>query len=175
MNGDGTINDDDRDFIGVVSAPNVIYGFSLGGGYKGFDFSLQFQGARDFNTYLSEEAAFPFFNSGKVLEHHLDRWTPETPNARFPRVLSEDINNRVVSSFWLKNANYIRLKNVEIGYNFSNELISKYKLSKLRLYVSGLNIFTISDIENFDPEVPSGRGWFYPQTKSFTAGINVSF
>ena len=175
VNGDGTINDDDRDFIGVVSAPNVIYGFSLGGGYKGFDFSLQFQGARDFNTYLSEEAAFPFFNSGKVLEHHLDRWTPETPNARFPRVLSEDINNRVVSSFWLKNANYIRLKNVEIGYNFSNELISKYKLSKLRLYVSGLNIFTISDIENFDPEVPSGRGWFYPQTKSFTAGINVSF
>ncbi|MBJ6369757.1 TonB-dependent receptor [Snuella sedimenti] len=175
INGDGTINNDDRDFIGVVSSPNIIYGFSFGGSYKGFDFSAQFQGAADFNVYLSEEAAFPFFNGGKVLAQHLDRWTPETPNARFPRTLTEDTNNRRVSSFWLQNADYIRLKNVEIGYNFSSDLISKLKLDQLRLYVSGLNIFTISDIENFDPEAPSGRGAFYPQTRSFTLGLNVSF
>ncbi len=174
VNKDGTINNDDRDFIGVVSSPNVIFAFAFGGYYKGFDFSMQFQGATDFNTYLSEEAAFPFFNSGKLLEMHLDRWTPETPNGKFPRTLSEDTNNRQVSSFWIKDANYLRFKNFEVGYNFPDETISKLSLSKLRIYVSGLNIFTISNIENFDPEVPSGRGWYYPQTKSFTLGLNLS-
>ena len=104
---------------------------------------MQFQGASDFNTYLSEEAAFPFFNSGKLLEMHLDRWTPETPNGKFPRTLSEDTNNRQVSSFWIKDANYLRFKNFEVGYNFPDETISKLSLSKLRIYVSGLNIFTI--------------------------------
>ncbi len=174
VNKDGTINNDDRDFIGVVSSPNVIFAFAFGGYYKGFDFSMQFQGASDFNTYLSEEAAFPFFNSGKLLEMHLDRWTPETPNGKFPRTLSEDTNNRQVSSFWIKDANYLRFKNFEVGYNFPDETISKLSLSKLRIYVSGLNIFTISNLENFDPEVPSGRGWYYPQTKSFTLGLNLS-
>ena len=172
---DGVINDDDRGFIGVVDDPNTIYGFSFGANYKGFDFSAQFQGARDFNVYLSEEAAFPFFNGGKVLRQHLDRWTPDNPGAKYPRTLTEDTNNRVVSSFWLQNANYIRLKNVEVGYNFSKELLSNFKIDNIRLYLSGLNIFTISDIENFDPEAPSGRGAFYPQTSSFTLGLKVSF
>ncbi|MDY7397020.1 TonB-dependent receptor [Aureibaculum sp. 2210JD6-5] len=172
---DGVINNDDRAFMGVVSDPNTIYGLAFGGGYKGFDFSVQFQGARDFNVYLSEEAAFPFFNGGKVLEQHLDRWTPDNPDAKYPRTLTEDTNNRVVSSFWLQNANYIRLKNVEVGYNFPTEFLSSIKVESLRLYLSGLNIFTISDIENFDPEAPSGRGAFYPQTRSFTFGLSLSF
>ncbi|WP_420601078.1 TonB-dependent receptor [Flagellimonas sp.] len=175
VNEDGVINNDDRANIGVVSDPNAIFGFSFGASYKGFDMSAQFQGAHDFNVYLSEEAAFPFFNGGKVLEQHLDRWTPDNPNARFPRTLTEDTNNRVVSSFWVQNANYLRLKNVEIGYNFPSDLISTLKLDQLRLYVSGLNLYTWTDIVNFDPEAPSGRGAFYPQTKSYTLGLSVSF
>jgi TonB-linked SusC/RagA family outer membrane protein len=175
VNGDGVINDDDRADIGVVGPPNAIFGFSFGASYKGFDFSAQFQGAHDFNVYLSEEAAFPFFNGGKVLEDHLDRWTPDNPDARFPRVLTEDTNNRVVSSFWLQNANYVRFKNVEIGYSFPEGILSALNLTKLRLYLSGLNLYTWTDIVNFDPEAPSGRGAFYPQTQSYTLGLSVGF
>ncbi len=179
INGDGTINSDDRVSLGILNAvggqaaPEIIFALSLGASYKGFDFSAQFQGADNFFTYLSEEAAFAFFNGGKVLEEHLDRWTPDNPDATYPRILTEDSNNRLVSSYWLRDASYVRLKNLEIGYNFPEAVISKAKLNGLRVYVSGLNLFTISDLDTFDPEAPRGRGWFYPQQKSFTLGVSV--
>ncbi|PCE62546.1 SusC/RagA family TonB-linked outer membrane protein [Sediminicola luteus] len=173
---DGIIDDNDRDFIGVTGrVPDAIFGLAFGFDYKGFDFSTQIQGAHDFNVYLAQEAAFPFFNGGKVLEQHLDRWTPQNTDAAYPRLLTEDTNNRVQSSFWMQDADYIRLKNVEVGYNFPSPVLDKLKLSQLRLYLSGLNLFTLSDIENFDPEAPSGRGSFYPQTQSYTLGLSIGF
>ncbi len=176
INGDDIINNDDRDFIGVLSSPNTIYSLSFGGSYGNFDISAQLQGASDFNIYLSGQAAFAFAQSGPALARHLGRWTPDNTDAKLPRVLPEGGgNNSLQSSFWIQNASYLRVKNVEIGYNIPMSLLSKLKLDQLRLFASGLNLLTISDIENFDPEAPSGNGGYYPQTRSFTLGLKVGF
>ncbi|MDN5202106.1 SusC/RagA family TonB-linked outer membrane protein [Fulvivirgaceae bacterium BMA10] len=173
INGDDVINGDDRVFLGTTNIPESVYGLSFGLNYKGFDLSVQLQGAGNFNVYLSEEAAWAFFNDGKALELHLDRWTPDNPGATYPRVLTEDSNNRRVSSYWMRDAKYLRVKNVELGYTLPNELISKIGLQSVRTYVSGLNLITFSDLDTFDPEAPSGRGWHYPQQRVFTLGVRV--
>ncbi len=179
INNDDVINGDDRIYLGNINAvngqaaPEIIYAMAFGANYKGFDVSVQFQGADNFDTYLSAEGAWAFFNGGKVMEQHLDRWTPENRDASYPRILTEDSNNRLQSSYWIRDASYLRLKNVELGYNLPAAVLDKANLTSVRFYVSGLNLLTFSALDTFDPEAPNGRGWFYPQQKSFTLGVSV--
>ncbi|MEN7550162.1 SusC/RagA family TonB-linked outer membrane protein [Rapidithrix thailandica] len=175
INDDGVIDDLDNVKIGRSTVPEIVYGMSLGASYKGFDISVLLQGAGNADLYLSHEAAWAFFNGGKVLEQHLDRWTPDNPNASYPRILEEDSNNQRTSSFWLKSGSYLRIKNIELGYNFPESITSKIGASNLRLFANGINLFTFSEVDTFDPEAPSGRGWFYPQQKIINFGVNVTF
>src|SRR5690606_7046636 len=96
-----------------------------------------------------------------LLKHHLDRWTPETPNARFPKTrmgsgaADNGINDRF-SSFWLEDASYFRLKHIELGYNVPTAFLSKVRMSSARIYVSGENLLTFTEYLGFDPEIPTG-------------------
>ncbi|RAJ87977.1 TonB-linked SusC/RagA family outer membrane protein [Chitinophaga dinghuensis] len=153
LNGDGVINDLDKAPIGTTK-PLINYGISGGFFYKGFDFKLLIQGAANRNILLSS-SIMPFYTSnfGNAQEAHMDRWTPTHTDAEFPRLtLGSNINNSQVSSFWMRNGNYIRLKNVELGYDFKSMLLPNSKITKLRLFVNAYNLFTIKNIDRYDPE-----------------------
>jgi len=198
LNGDGKINADDETAIGYSTVPEWVGGFSAGVNYKGFDFSFLLQGAANVSVYKTHGAAWEFFNDGSAKEMHLGRWTPANANtATYPRVTARvSVNNQTqASSFWYRDASYLRLKNLEIGYNLPKSLVSKIKIQGVRVYVNGLNLITWTDnFYDFDPEAPStgasigggptegnpfntngGWGWNYPQQKIFNAGINVTF
>ncbi|MDQ3681830.1 MAG: TonB-dependent receptor [Bacteroidota bacterium] len=176
INGDNVIDPKDRIVVDKTQNPWTTFGFSFGADWKGLDFSVLFQGALNSNLYLSNEAAWPFFNGGNLLQKWVDdSWTPDNSNASLPRLFLASSNNTQQSTFWLKNANYLRLKNIEIGYNVPTSLINKWSITGLRFYVNGLNLFTVDKIKTFDPEYPNGRGWNYPQQKVINLGLNVQF
>jgi TonB-linked SusC/RagA family outer membrane protein len=173
---DGQIDDFDITYLGGGSLPEIIYGISGGVNFKGFEASFLLQGATRSQQMLTQNSAWAFYNSGRVTEEWLDRWTPDNPDASLPRLsLNANGNNYVTSSFWLKDATYIRLKNVEVAYTFKSEFLSKLKLTGVRVYANGQNLFTLTDILNVDPENTSSLGWYYPQQKTFNFGLNVQF
>jgi TonB-linked SusC/RagA family outer membrane protein len=180
LNGDGVVDDEDRTIIGRGTTPEVTYGLNMGLNYKQFDLSILLQGAANFDMYLSEEAAWAFFNGGKVLESHLDRaqigadGNVINTNATYPRlsITSPGVNQRT-SSYWVEAGDYMRLKNVEIGYSLPKDILNKVGIGSLRIYANGRNLFTWSGIKTLDPENPQSRGRFYPQQKVFSLGINV--
>lgn len=178
-NGDGIIDNNDIMPIGKSTIPEMMFGFSGGVDYKGFDFSFLLQGAAGF-TYTRElETAYEFYNGGKVMDMHLGRWTPETAStATYPVLHSEfSDNNHRKSSFFVRPGDYLRLKNMEIGYTFRNiNLFDKKRLNNVRLYTNGMNLFTWDKTEgDFDPESPGGRYWTYPQVQIFNFGISTNF
>ena len=114
--------------------------------------------------------------SGNVTTAFLDRYSESAnPNGNFPRLGNGDYNSQP-SSFWLKDASYLRLKNIELGYSFKQEWIRKAKLERLRIYVSAQNILTIAGIDDYDPEKygTDTRGHAYPNAKTFSVGLNIT-
>lgn len=176
INEDGKVDGYDISHIGKSETPEFIYGFSTGASYKNFEFNLFFQGATGFERNVIAQPFELETNSERVL---IDSWSPTNTDAAYPRlsVGSTSNNQNLKSTFWLKDASYLRLKNIELAYTLSEiESIQKMGISSLRFFVSGSNVLTFSKIKNRDPEGPSGiRGSFYPQTKSFLVGINVKF
>lgn len=173
---DGIVDDFDITYLGGGSLPEVIYGFSGGIGYKGFELSFLFQGASKVQQLLTQNAAWAFYNSGRVTEEWLDRWTPDNPDAPLPRLsLNANGNNNLTSSFWVKDASYLRLKNVEIGYTFNSDMLSRIHLGGVRIFANGQNLLTFTDILNVDPENTNASGWYYPQQRTFNFGLNVQF
>jgi hypothetical protein len=149
---------------------------SLSAAYKDFDLSMLWQGAFDVDAYYTGEAAYAFFNSGKVLQKHLDRWTPDNFDATYPRITRNSQINYSVSSFWLQNASYLRLKNISLGYNLPENLLEKIELERVKLFVSGENLLTFSGLDGLDPESPSDtRGAFYSNVKKVSMGLRVTF
>jgi hypothetical protein len=104
-------------------------------------------------------------------------WTPENTNARFPRPVKYDLRNVATSDRLVLNGSYLRLKNVQLAYNVPVLISQKIHLNRIRVYVSATNVFTISKLNewNLDPEAPSGRAVYYPQTALYTAGLNLQF
>lgn len=183
---DGKVDADDITAIGSTPIPQVIFGFSGGITYKNFDINFLFQGATNVNAYVTGELAWPFYNGAKSLEEHADYWTPQNTGAKYPRITDvPTANNIQQSSYWLKDASYIRLKNLQIGYNLPKKILSKIDMSALRIFVSGQNLLTFDGLTVTDPEGPgesgtsfngnSSKGWFYPQQKVYAIGLNVSF
>lgn len=183
---DGKIDSDDITANGLTAIPQVIYGISGGLSYKGFDLSFLFQGATRVNAYVTGELAWPFYNGSKALEENADYWTPQNTNAKYPRITNvPTANNTVQSSYWLRDASYLRLKNLQIGYNLPKDLLSKVKISAARVFLSGQNLITFDKLGVTDPEGPgdsgtsfngnSSKGWYYPQQKVLAIGINVTF
>lgn len=179
VNGDGVIDNNDIMPIGKSTIPEMMYGLSGGIDYQGFDLSFLFQGASGF-TYTRElETAYEFYNGGKVMKSHLGRWTPETASTATYPVLHSNFNdnNHRKSSFFVRPGDYLRLKNVELGYTFRNvNLFDRKQLNNIRIYANGMNLFTWDKTEgDFDPESPGGRYWTYPQVQVFNFGVSTNF
>lgn len=177
LNDDDVIDNSDRAIIGET-IPRYTYGFNLDLGYKGFDLSMFLQGVGKRDGYLYGSAVFPFYSGATAYEHQKDRWTTENQNvnATFPR-LTIGLNNNVQnSSFWVKDASYLRLKNIQLGYTFPKKWISPLSVDHLRVYLTAENLLTIDDFwDGFDVEAPVGNGNYYPHIKSWSIGLNVRF
>ena len=146
LNGDKVVDSKDRQVLGSYF-PKINFGLNLSVQYKDFDLSALLQGAADVKSAPVAEIRYAFYNGGKVTEQHLDRWTPENPNATYPRLSMSDSKNRVTSSFWMQDASYAKLRNLQVGYSLPKQLISKYGISRLRVYCSIDNLFMISGFD----------------------------
>lgn len=181
---DGKINTDDLTVIGdPVSAPRIVYGFSPTINYKGLQLNLLFQGVAKVNLYIADGGAWPFWNGMNALTKNFDYWTPENPNATYPRIEpAQSLNNKQVSSHWIHDASYLRLKNIALSYSIPLTIIDRIKIQSCQVYVSGQNLLTWTDLVDLDPEfIPGlGRGWSpnsgwgYPQQKIICIGINLT-
>jgi len=175
LNGDDLINAEDQTIIGST-IPRYSYGINLGMEYKGFDLSMFWQGVGKADGYLNQQATMPFYLGGTAMEMHKDSWRPDNRDAAFPRLAFNQINNEQNSTFWMKDASYLRLKNLQLGYTFPKVLANRVFLKNLRLYVSGQNLFTFDKFwDGFDVEAPVGRGSFYPQVRMYTVGLDIKF
>ena len=174
QNGDGVINADDRVVLGNT-IPRYTYGLSLDAAYRSFDLSVFLQGIGDANGYLDRDAAWAFHNGGKIQTWQMDYWTPDNPDAAYPRLTFTLPNNKQVSSYWMTDASYLRLKSVVLGYDVPASAFGRLPVSGLRLYVSGQDLFSRDDYRGFDPEAPLGQGSFYPITASYTLGLQLQF
>ena len=188
VNKDNKIDDADRQWLSTGSIPEVVYGISGGVVYKGFEVNILFQGATNVNQQLTNNAGFAFFNGGRVTSEWLDRWTPDHPDAKYPRLSSNataSTNNYQIpggpafgnggNSFWIEDASYLRLKNVELAYTFQQSILSKIGASQLRVFATGQNLVTFTKLQNVDPENTNVSGWYYPVQAVFNFGVNVQF
>lgn len=177
-NGDGKITNADRVVIGKED-PTWLFGANLDFNYQNFDLSALFNGAADFNSYASEEIARPFFSNASLEARWQNRWTPQNPNADIPRLFFTDgPSTSINNSFWVLDRSYLRLKNLQIGYTLPAVFLEKMKIKKLRVYINGSNIFTITKFPYFDPERPAGRDRGqegYPNLRVVSGGINIGF
>ena len=182
---DGKIDANDKTIIGSC-IPRFTYGANLSIGWKGFDISAFFQGVGKVNSYVGTYYVMPGYQGGTFRQEHLDRWTPETPNGRFPRMSKSGSNNTEYSSFWMGDASYCRLKSLQVSYTLPKKVVSKIGLKGLRIFATGENVFTWTNFyQGFDPEVAFSGGDNYvtavdiannyPQVKTFMGGIEVKF
>lgn len=183
VNGDGFINDNDRVNIGNPNIPEIVYGATLGLGWKGFEVSVFFQGAGNVSTYLSGQAAWPFIaGTMTAFETARESWSQERydkgDKITLPRLTAAPDANRHnyrVSSFWMQDASYLRLKTLEIAYTFNPKLINRIGIKSLRIYANGQNLITWTKMAYFDPEIASSNGAVYPMMRVVNAGINLQF
>lgn len=177
LNGDGKIDANDMTAIGN-SFPKYTFGFNADLSYKNFDLNIIFQGAAKVDSRLAGALAEMGNQEGFTHEIYTNNyWTPEHTDARFPRPVKYDLRNVATSDRLVLNGSYLRLKNVQLAYNIPAPITQKIHLNKIRIYVSATNLFTISKLNewNLDPEAPSGRAVYYPQTALYTAGLNLQF
>lgn len=179
LNGDGKITEADQDWI-YNPVPDFSYGFNIYLEYKNFDFTAFFQGVQgvDIISDLKKETDIwaglniGFLNKGKRL---LDAWSATNPDSNIPALsLSDNNNEKRVSSYWVENGSYLKLRTIQLGYNFPQAIASKLAMQRLRMYVSAQNLFTIksSSFTGVDPENPN---YGYPIPLNITFGLNVTF
>lgn len=177
LNKDGVIDQLDEKAIGRKYQPLIFFGLSLGAEYKGFDFSALIQGVTNRDVYVGGSSIWAFQNNGfgQAFENNLNRWTPATAaTATYPRLnIGSNGNNHAQSSFWLRNGDYVRLKQIELGYSVPQKLVARIKLDNIRLFVRGYNLFTIAskELDDRDPEVISA--FSYPMQRLINFGLNI--
>jgi len=170
--GDDKIDANDRVVLGD-RYPHYLFGLNLNAQYKGFDFSVFFQGVGKKNVIITDQAVRPFSDS-PIFEHQLDYWTPENPDAKYPRILLSSAQNYSTSDFWKINGGYLRCKNIQVGYSLPKSLISSLGLAQIRVYVTANNLFTVSGyVPGYDPEISAA--FTYPLAKTYAIGLNVQF
>lgn len=179
LNGDGKITaDKDREVIGDAF-PRYTYSFRGNLGWRNFDFSFFIQGVGKGNGYINSVGIHTFQAYGAYpQEVHRDHWTPENTGAWYPRFTYLDTRNTTMrqSDYWLQNAAYLRLKNIQLGYTLPAKWTSKLRIQQLRAYVSADNLFTRTDFfYAYDPETVTSSGGAYPQAKTFVFGLNINF
>ncbi|WP_018616099.1 SusC/RagA family TonB-linked outer membrane protein [Segetibacter koreensis] len=186
INGDGIIDDFDRIRIQKSDLPTFTGGLTLGVQYRGFDFSALVQGAAGGVRYISTESG----EIGNFLQSYAtDRWTSQNPDASGPRTFNRSNEYWVGrgNTFWLHKTDYVRLKNIEIGYNLPPSVVRRLGIQNLRVYINAYNLLTYSpDLKDFDPELtsPTGGatgsnvstgGQSYPLQKIINGGLSITF
>lgn len=184
QNGDFIIDENDKIQIGNPTFPECSYSFGLGGNVRGFDFKILFQGTagRDINLLDAPLQNIAFRDNGNVYRIAEGRWAYYPDQgidtrlvATYPRLSTEDNNNNYVNStLWKRNGDYLKLRNVEIGYSLPEKWLSKIGINHTRVFLQGVNLLTISKLMkdyDMDPEVLSG----YPAMKSYNIGVTVNF
>lgn len=185
VNGDGTINDFDKVPIGYSSFPEKTFGFSFGFNYKGLDFSVLFQGVTDFSHLTSKKNMRGWQDDGSAQTYLLERsWTLEKYQSGiptdFPHIsASSQVHNYQTNTFWVEDASFVRLKNLELGYTLSSVFVKKLGIQSVRFYITGNNLYTWSHMfPGEDPEIPTFSDVNYepyPITKTFNTGFNIKF
>ncbi|MET3980461.1 TonB-linked SusC/RagA family outer membrane protein [Mucilaginibacter sp. UYP25] len=188
LNNDGKIDGADQTFLGYPTIPQIVYGYGISSGYKGFDLSAFFQGQAQVNFFIDPSRTSPFIQSPdgayasgntQLLKAFADdHWSVDNQNlyAQYPRlgVTGNQIeNNRQNSTWWMRDGSFLRLKSVEVGYTIPTRLTQKWKMNKVRVYFNGLNLYTWSPFKLWDPEI-GGNGFAYPIQKVFNVGLNVN-
>jgi TonB-linked SusC/RagA family outer membrane protein len=173
---DGVIDENDRTVIGN-EFPRCPFAFGGHAAWKGFDFSFMFQGVMHADVRVSGAMIENGNFEGVALDIGEDYWTPENLNARFPKPRHGTDYNAMMSDYWIIDAGYLRLKNIQLGYTFPKTWTQKLFIDKARIYVAATNVFTISDAKDWgiDPEFVAGRFLYYPQTSVYSIGINLVF
>jgi TonB-linked SusC/RagA family outer membrane protein len=186
VNGDGRINGDDSVPVGYSNFPEKIFGVSFGGSFKGFDFSVLFQGAGNVSVdYLNSTVTVPFSGGRNAYDFLIESWSQERYEKglpiRFPRFTENGSTTspNLYTSFWIADASYLRLKNAEIGYTFPTSFLKKYGVSYLRLYANGNNLLTWDSLlPGLDPESAAAITWSenpYPVARTINLGLNIKF
>jgi len=177
LDNDGVIGAGDQGMIGNPT-PRLNFLANLRVAYKSFDIETLFQGTGSSDAVLYGMFAQPLdfsADGGIPTTYYADKyWTPERPDARFPRLNVAPANNKVSSDFWFQNAAYLRVKYIQLGYNFKQELARKLRVGGIRAYVNAQNPFTFSSVKITDPE-SRGYQWTYGLVKLYTVGLNVRF
>ena len=187
LNGDGKITyEQDRTWIGESSLPDLMFGLNLGAQYKGFDMNVFLQGAAGTEIALSgtyasgveDNTSFTraFATNGNTPYYLVeDSWTPENRDAEFTRLSTEfRSNNAYASSWWIRDASYVRIKDVQLGYELPDDLLNRFNIERVRIYLSGSNLHTFSALEYLDPESPNVHNGYYPQQKTYSLGVNIT-
>ncbi|MFT3903775.1 MAG: TonB-dependent receptor [Niabella sp.] len=180
-NGDGKIDDFDRVPIGYGTIPELVYGFGFTLNYKSWSISSLFQGVGNVDILMNGEGLMPFsvsMSRGNLLSNIEDRWTIDNPrqDVFYPRLSDGSPNsNYATSTWWLKNGRYLRLKDMQLAYQLPKTMIKRVGLTNANIFFSGYNLFTWSPFKFWDVELGDGRGTRYPNTKTYSLGLNVNF
>jgi len=175
VNQDGVINRFDQVRMGYPYIPEITYGLNLGFVYKGLDVSAMFQGAARASFNKNWEIMWHFSNNKNVFDQHWNYWTPETAGSEeYIRLHGQYQNNEAGSTYSLGSGDYLRLKFMEVGYTLSGSLAERLKISSLRIYLSGVNLFLWAKEPSLDPDNRDQRGGFMPPSKSYNIGLNLN-
>ena len=185
LNNDGQIDAYDQTYISSGDVPTTVYGFGFTVGWKDLSVGMMFQGVAGAERVLNGSSVNPFNGgggSGNLYSNIGDRWTEENPdqNAFYPRLsygseTTSNINNFQKSTWWVRNMNFLRLKTLQISYNLPKPWVNKVHLKNAAVYVMGTNLFTLSRFKLWDPELNTDNGASYPNTTSYSVGINFTF
>mgnify|MGYP002254516355 FL=1 len=185
LNNDGQIDAYDQTYISRGDVPTTVYGFGFTIGWKDLSVGMMFQGVAGAERVLNGSSVNPFNGgggSGNLYSNIDDRWTEENPdqNAFYPRLsygseTTSNINNFQKSTWWVRNMNFLRLKTLQISYNLPKPWVNKVHLKNAAVYVMGTNLFTLSRFKLWDPELNTDNGASYPNTTSYSVGINFTF
>jgi TonB-linked SusC/RagA family outer membrane protein len=176
INDDGSITADDMYRTELGNIPQITFGLNLHAAFNNFDFAALFSGQGRARQYVLPESG----TVGNFYSSWADnRWSPTNPEGTYPRV-SERASSAVSgglfpSDFWLQDVSFVRLKNLEVGYNLPGSLLDRYTIGSLRVYANAFNLFTITKVEDFDPEGSSNSGQFYPQQRILNLGVTIQF
>ena len=185
LNNDGQIDAYDQTYISRGDVPTTVYGFGFTVGWKDLSVGMMFQGVAGAERVLNGSSVNPFNGgggSGNLYSNIGDRWTEENPdqNAFYPRLsygseTTSNINNFQKSTWWVRNMNFLRLKTLQISYNLPKPWVNKVHLKNAAVYVMGTNLFALSRFKLWDPELNTDNGASYPNTTSYSVGINFTF
>ena len=181
LDGDNKVTPKDMTYLGS-SIPKYTFGLSFGGDYKGFDFSVLLQGVSGVKGRLNDWAGFAFFQEGNIQKWQMEECWNMNPTNRYPKYPRLEVmsnagsNNTLLSDYWILDASFVKVRNIQFGYKLPKSIISKAGISSMRAYISMDNPFSFNGYrKGWDPENTNNRGSYYPVMSSYTFGLTLAF